>query len=49
MNNKKMVGDRTEPQGTPLLMDLDIDQWASTTAAIERSERQLKIREQREG
>ena len=49
MNNRKRVGDRTEPCGTPLLISLEKEQWPSTTAAIERSERKLKMKEMRKG
>ncbi len=49
MNNRKRVGDRTEPCGTPLLIGLGEDQSPSTTAERERPERKLDIKEQREG
>ena len=49
MNNKKRVGDRTEPCGTPLLIGSGEEQWPSTTAAIEWSERKLEMKELREG
>ena len=49
MNNRKRVGDRTEPCGTPLLIGLGEKLWASITAAIERSEKKLEMKEQREG
>ncbi len=49
MNKRKRVGDRTEPCGTPLLIGLREEQSPSTTAEIERSERKLEIKEQREG
>ena len=49
MNNRKRVGDRTEPWGTPLLIDLGEEQCPSTVAAIERFERKLKMKVQREG
>ena len=49
MNNRKRVGDRTEPCGTSLLVGLGEEQWPSTTAAIEHSERKLEMKEQREG
>ncbi len=48
-NNRKRVSDRTEPCRTPLLIGLGEDQRPSTTAEIERSERKLEIKEQREG
>ncbi len=43
------MGDRTEPGGTPLLIGLGEEQLPSTTAEIERPERKLEIKEQREG
>ena len=43
-----LVGDRTEPCGTPLLIGLGEEQWPSTTAAIERSERKLEMKQQSE-
>ncbi len=49
MNNKKRVGDRTDPCGTPLFIGLGLEQWPSTTAEIERPERKLKMKVQREG
>ena len=48
MNNRNRVGDRTEPCGTPLLIGLGEEQWLSTTAAIERSEWKLEMKEQKE-
>ena len=42
MNDKKKVGDTTEPCGTPLLIGLEEEQWPSTTAAIKWSERKLE-------
>ncbi len=50
MNRRKRVGDRTEPCGTPLLIGLGRFRGrTSTTAEIERSERKLEIKEQKEG
>ncbi len=49
MNNRKRVGDRIEPCGTPLLIGLGEEQVPSTTAETERPERKLEIKEQREG
>ena len=49
MNNRKRVDDRTEQCGTPLLIGLGEKQWLVTTAAIERPERKLEMKEQREG
>ncbi len=49
MNNRKRVEDRTEPCGTPVLIGLGEEQRLSTTAEIERSERKLEKKEQREG
>ncbi len=49
MNNRRRVGDRTEPWGTRLLIGLGVEQSPSTTAAIERPERKLERKEQREG
>ncbi len=49
MIKRKRVGDKTEPCGTPLLIGLGEEQSSSTTAEIERSERKLEIKEQREG
>ena len=49
MNIRKRVGDRTEPCGTPLLIDTGEEQWPSTTAAIERPDRKLEMKVQREG
>ena len=43
MNNRKRVGDRTEPCGTPLLINLGEEQWPSTTVVIERLERKLEM------
>ena len=48
MKNRKRMGDRREPCGTPLLIGLGKEQWSSTTAAIKRPERTLEIKEQRE-
>ncbi len=48
-NKRKRVVDGTEPCGTPLLIGVEKEQWPSTTAEIERSERKLEIKEQREG
>ena len=42
------MDDRTEPCGIPLLIGLRIEQWPSTTAAIERSEKKFEMKEQRE-
>src|ERR1700755_183219 len=39
MKSRKSVRDRTDPCGTPLLIDLKDERWPSTTAAIERPER----------
>ena len=47
--NRKRVGDKTEPCGIPLLIGLEEEQWPSTTAAIERSERKLEMKKQRKG
>ena len=44
MNNRKIVCDRREPRGTPLLIDLGKDEWLFTTTAIERSKRKLDIK-----
>ena len=44
MNNRKRVGDRTDPWGAPQLIDLGEEQWPSTTAAIEQSERKFAER-----
>ena len=49
MNNRKRRGARTEPCGTPLLIDLGEEQWPSTTAEMERPERKLERKKQREG
>ena len=49
MKMRKRVGDGTEPWGTPLLIALEVEQWPSTTAAIEQPERKLEMRVQREG
>ncbi len=49
MNKRKSVSDRTESCGTPLLIGLGEEQLPSTTAEIERPERKLEIKEQREG
>ncbi len=49
MNNRKRVGDRTEPCGTPLFIGLGEEQLPSTTAEIVWPERKLEIKEQREG
>ena len=48
MNNRKRVGDRTEPYGKLLFIGLGEEQWTSTTTAIGRSERKLKMKEQNE-
>ena len=45
MNNRKRIGDRTEPRGIPLLIGLEEE---STAVAIDWSERKLKIEVQRE-
>ena len=47
MKSIARVGDRTEPWGTLLLIDLGEEQWLSTTAAIERSERKLNKAEEK--
>ncbi len=49
MNNRKRVGDRTDPCGTPLFIGLGLEYWPSTTAEIERPERKLEMKVQREG
>jgi len=49
VNNRKRVGDRTDPCGTPLFIGLGDEQSPSTTSAIDRSERNLEIRVQRYG
>ncbi len=49
MNSRKRVGDRTEPCGTPVLIGLGEEQCASTTVEIDRPERKLEKKEQREG
>ncbi len=48
-NKRKRVGDRTESCGTLLLIGLEEEQSPSTTAEIERPERKLEIKEQKEG
>ncbi len=49
MNKRKSVDDRTEPCGTTLFIVLDVEQWPSTTAEMERPERKLEIKVQTEG
>ncbi len=49
MNNRKKVGDRTEPCGTPQLISLGEEQCPSITAAIDLFERKLEIKVQKEG
>ena len=46
MNRRKSIGDRTEPCGTPLLIEKDSETIQSTNSAIERLLRQLDIRSQ---
>ena len=49
MNNRQKVGNRIETCGTPLLIDLGEEEWPSTIAAIERSDRKLEMKEHGEG
>ncbi len=49
MNKRKRVGESTEPCRTPIFIVLGVEQWPSTTAEMERSERKLEMKEQREG
>ncbi len=49
MNKRKRVGERTEPCGTPLFIVIGVEQLPSSTAEMERSERKLEMKEQREG
>ncbi len=49
MNKRKRVGDRTECCGSPLLIGLGEEESPSTKAEIDRPERKLEIKEQREG
>src|SRR6201990_3650267 len=44
MESRKSVGDRTDPRGTPLFIDLKEGRWPSTRAAIERPERKSERR-----
>ena len=44
MNNRKRVGDRTEPYGIPLLICLGEEEGPYTTAAIDWLERKLEIK-----
>src|ERR1700755_1514801 len=44
MESRKSVGDRTDPRGTPLFIDVKEERWPSTTAAIERPERKSERR-----
>src|ERR1700755_238575 len=44
MKSRKSVGDRTDPCGTPLFIDLKEGRWPSTTAAIERPEKKSERR-----
>ncbi len=48
MNNRKRVGDRTDPCGTPVFIGLILEHWPSTTAEIERTERKLELKVQRD-
>ncbi len=48
-NNRKRVGDRTEPCGTPMFIGIGSVQLPSTAAVIDRPERKLEIKVQREG
>ena len=47
MISRKCVGVRTEPRGSPLVIDLKEERWPSTTAAVERPEKKLERRLQR--
>ncbi len=49
MNKRKRVGESIEPCGKPLFIVIGAEQRPSTTAEMERSERKLEMREQREG
>ncbi len=49
MNKRKRVGERTEPCGTPLFIVIGVEQWPSTTAEMDRSDRKLEMKELREG
>lgn len=48
MNKTMRVGDRTEPCATPMLTVLGVEQSTSTTAEMDRSERRLEMRVERE-
>ena len=47
MNTRKRMGDRKDPCGPPLLIDLEEDHWMSTTGAIVHK-RKFEIKEQKE-
>ena len=49
MKRRKSVGERTEPWGTPLDIGKAFDVAPSTTTEMERSDKKLEIRLQREG
>ncbi len=49
MNKRKRVGETTEACETPLFIVIGVEQWPSTTAELERSERKLEMKVQREG
>ncbi len=48
MNNRKRLGERTEPCRSPLLQGLGEEQCPPTTAEIERPERKLEVEDERE-
>ncbi len=49
MNTRKRVGESTDPCGTPLFIVFGVEQWPSTTKEMERSERKLEMKVEREG
>lgn len=43
ISEQKRVGDRTEPYGTPLLIESGEEHWSLTTAKLNQPERKLEI------
>lgn len=49
MNNRKRMGDRTNPCRTPLLIGIKEEQWPCTISAVYWPEKKLEMKTQRDG
>ncbi len=49
MNKRKRVGESTEPCENPIFIVLGVEQWPSTTAEMDRSERKQEVKIHKEG